>query len=350
MDDKSFDEFVKAKAHDEKILLPSGLNQKITNTFRELPKRKKYPTGLFRLGRFGWVAAILGLCVLTSIGLASPSFASNIRDAIGSSISNLLGIQKNLDEYTTVINKAITDNSITVKLNEIILDGNELTVSYNINSNKKLEKNEAWHAFNDIYVNGKQVSTGSGGIGRNIDDYTTQAVETYYLNNDDLSGDLNIKILCSTMLLSDMQKKGSWNFEFRTNGNQLKIDTKEILLNYKFALENGEEYTLKKYTDNALGQKIYASTSTSSLKTKPNYAVILKGTDDLGNKVEFYVSHGDKEGVLFKIENIDGNLNEKAKTLTLAPYAAKIPDKSGEMNSEYKQVGDDFTIDLALLK
>jgi len=101
--------------------------------------------------------------------------------------------------------------------------------------------------------------------------------------------------------------------------------------------------------DNALGQKIYASIS--NFITKPMYDVKLKGIDDLGNKVEFYVSRGDKEGALFKIENIiDGNLNEKAKTLTLTPYAAKFPDKSGEMNGEYKQVGDKFTIDLSLLK
>ncbi|ODA39560.1 DUF4179 domain-containing protein [Desulfosporosinus sp. BG] len=344
MDDRLFDEFLKGKALEEKLLLPSGLTQKITSTFRELPKKKKYHTKLLR---FGSVAAILGFCVLTSIWFASPSFASNVSFTI-TNISSFLGLQKNLDEYKTVINKEVTDNSITVKLNEVILNGNELTVSYSINSSEKLEANESWHAFNRIYVNGKQVSTGASGVGRNIDDYTSQEVLTYSLNKVDLSADLNIKILCSSVMLNDKETKGSWDFEFKTNGSQLKIDTKRMLLNHKFTLENGGEYTLTNYTDNALGQEIYASIS--NFKRKPMYAVELRGIDDLGNKVEFYMSHGGKEGALFKIENINGNLNENAKTLTLTPYAAEYPDKSGEMNGEYKQVGDKFTIDLSLLK
>jgi len=348
MDDKSFDEFVKGKAHEEKILIPSGLYEKITSTFKELPKRKKYHTRLLRLGS---VAAILGFCVLTSIGFASPSFASNVRNisyTISSNISNFLGLQKNLDEYKTVINKEVTDKSITVKLNEVILNGSELTVSYSINSSKKLEANESWHALNEIYVNGKQASTGASGSARNIDDYTTQAVMTYSLDKVDLSADLNIRILCSAMRLNNKETKGSWNFEFKTDGNQLEKDTKQLLLNHNFTLENGGECTLKKYTDNSLGQEIYASTS--NFTRKPMYTMELRGIDDLGNKVEFYMSRGGEGEALFKIETINGNLDEKAKVLTLTPYAAILPDKSGQMNSEYKQVGDKFTIDLSLLK
>ena len=348
MDDKSFDEFVKGKALEEKTLLPSGLNQKMTTTFKELPKRKKYHTRLLRLGS---VAAILAFCVLTSIGFASPSFASNVRNisyTISSNISNFLGLQKNLDEYKTVINKEVTDKSITVKLNEVILDGNELTVSYNVSSNKKLEKSQTWISSNTIYVNGKQVNGGSSGSATNVDDYTTQAVVTSDLGGVDLSGNSDIKIVFNSMLLNDKKNKGSWKFEFKTNGDQLKIDTKEILLSNKFTLENGEEYTLKKYTDNALGQKIYASIS--NFTTKSMYAVTLKGIDNLGNKVELSLRYGGKDEALFKIENINGNLNEKAKVLTLTPYAAKYPDKSGEMDGEYKKVGAEFTIDLSLLK
>src|SRR5665648_355676 len=272
MDDKSFDEFIKGKALEENILIPSLLNQKITSTFKALPKRKKYHSRLFRIGS---VAAILAFCILTSIGFASPSFAANVKNVsntISSNISNLLGLQKDLDEYKTVIDKV------------------------------------------------------------------------------DLNGDLDIKILCSEIKLmsSNDAIKGSWDFEFRTNGNQLKTDTRVLLLNHKFTLENGGEYTLTKYTDNSLGQEIYASISNS--KRNPTYVVSLRGIDDLGNKVEFYMSFGGKEEALFKVENIDGNLNENATTLTLTPYAAILPDKSGEMNGDYKKVGDQFKIDLSLLK
>jgi hypothetical protein len=126
------------------------------------------------------------------------------------------------------------------------------------------------------------------------------------------------------------------------------MDTKEALLDNKFTLENGEVYTLYKYTANSVGQKIYASIS--NLKSKTAYDVELKGTDNLGNKVEFYVSKQGGSEALFKIQNINGGLNENAKTLTLTPYAAKYPDKSGSMDGEYSKVGDEFAIDLSKLK
>ncbi|MBZ9606321.1 DUF4179 domain-containing protein [Clostridium estertheticum] len=293
------------------------------------------------------IVAAVAVVALT-VGILGSNVPVAGLSTFSSNIGAFLGIQENLDEYNTVVNKTITDNGVTVKLNEVILDGDELNVSYNISSNKKLEKNQSWFCLNDIYVNGKSVNGGAGGGAFNVDDYTTQTVMAYDLGKVDVSGDLNIKISSHTMNLNDKETKGSWDFNFKTNGDQLKINTKEILLNKKFSLPNGEEYTLKKYTSNAVGQKIYASIS--NFTAKSTYAVDLKGIDDLGNKVTFYASHSDKEGALFKIENIDGNLNKNAKTLTLTPYAAKYPDKSGRMDGESKQVGDKFTIDLSQLK
>ncbi|WP_315078888.1 DUF4179 domain-containing protein [uncultured Clostridium sp.] len=294
----------------------------------------------------GMIAAV-AIAALT-IGV----FGSNIEAltilSLKEDVANFLGIERNLDEYKTVINKSVTDNGITVQLNEVILDGDEMTVSCNISSDKKLEEDEWSIPDCNIYINGKRMNNGASGSAKKIDEYTSQSVLTYDLKDDDLSGDLNIKIACSNVMLPDRMQKGKWNFEFKTNGNQLKVDTKEISLNNKFTLENGTEYTLEKYTDNSLGQKIYASINYS--KSKSTYAVDLKGTDDLGNKVEFGTSHGGKDGVLFKIQNINGNLNENAKLLKLTPYAAKYPEKSGKMDGEYKQVGEEFTIDLSKLK
>lgn len=272
-------------------------------------------------------------------------------------VGSFMGIQKNLDDYKTVINKAITNNGVTVQLNEVILDEDELTISYNVTYDKKLseiydgkenEVDESWHGFNGLYINGKELNTGSGGGARSIDDYTIQSVLTYNIGNLDLSGDLDIKLSCSPVEGNGVTNKKSddWGFEFKTNGDKLKIDTKEIAINKKVTLENGTEFTLEKYTDNSMGQKIYASISNS--KMEPMHDVELKGSDDFGNKVVFHISHSNKEKALFKIENINGNLNEKAQKLTLTPYAAELTDSGGKC--ELKQVGEKFTIDLTKLK
>lgn len=294
------------------------------------------------------VAAVVALVLIVGIiGSNAEVYATKVSNLIGRDIGSVLGIQRNLDEYKTVVNKAVTDKGITVKLNEVILNGNQLIVYSNINSDEKLEDNRrAWMSFCTVYVNGKKASYAAGGTSGNVDDYTTEEVMTYDLEKVDLSGDLNIKILCDSIRLDGKETKGTWDFEFKTNGNQLKIDTKEMTLNNKFTLENGKEYTLTKYTGNAIGQKIYASALVANLKTKSAYNISLIGHDDLGNKVSFYMKFDAKNEALFTA----GGINKNAKTLTLTPYAAKFPEKNDRMNCEDKKVGDEFTIDLSKLK
>eukprot|EP00831_Metopus_contortus_P012535 TRINITY_DN15040_c0_g1_i5.p1 TRINITY_DN15040_c0_g1~~TRINITY_DN15040_c0_g1_i5.p1 ORF type:complete len:138 (-),score=32.45 TRINITY_DN15040_c0_g1_i5:78-491(-) len=89
-------------------------------------------------------------------------------------ISSFLGIEKSLDDYKTVIKKAVTDNGITVQLNEVILDDNELIISTNITSDKVLNENETYDTEKDIYINGKKVKfIGESGGAQKVDDYTT---------------------------------------------------------------------------------------------------------------------------------------------------------------------------------
>ena len=164
-------------------------------------------------------------------------------------IGSFMGIQKNLDDYKTVMNKVIINNGVTVQLNEVILDGDELTVSYNVTYDKKLsETDDTWHGFNGISINGKQLNTGGGGGSRSIDDYTIQSVLTYDIGNLDLSGDLDIKLSCSPIEENEdiNENNNDWSFEFKTNGDQLKVDTKGISLDNKFILENGTEFTFTK--------------------------------------------------------------------------------------------------------
>lgn len=74
--------------------------------------------------------------------------------------------------------------------------------------------------------------------------------------------------------------------------------------------------------------------------------MVLKGYDDLGNKVDFCLSRENDGTGIFKLTTIDGNLNENAKVLSLTPYAVKFPDQNGQLSNDFKKVGEEFTIDL----
>ena len=73
---------------------------------------------------------------------------------------------------------------------------------------------------------------------------------------------------------------------------------------------------------------------------------MLKGTDDLGNKVEFYLKRGSKDSMVLRYNNIDRNLDENAKELILTPYAVKFPEESGQLSHDFKKVGEEFKISL----
>lgn len=248
-----------------------------------------------------------------------------------------LSTNKNLDDYKTLINSSITENGVTVQLNEVIVDNNEVIVSSTIKSDFKLGEGGI-STFGYLYVNGKMIS-GAGGSGRAVDDYTFEDVAIYQLDEELPTGTLNIKLKHKYVYKGSKKIKGPWNFEFTANGEQLSIDTIENDVNYDFTLDNGQKITLNKYTSNDIGQKIYYSVEN---KTEP-YELQLRGLDDLGNEVTFYGSYENNENGLLKPYP---QISDKAKILTLTPYAVPFPKESGEASNDYKKVGEEFTINI----
>lgn len=299
----------------------------------------------------GSIAAAAAVVCLVSAGLFGTDAGAQVLAKVSESIASSIGVEKDLDSYNTVVNKQITDNGITIQLNEVILDESQmqLIISDTISSQKALKEYESYDAEKTVYINNKKVKfEGASGSSGNLDDYSSQSVIEYdlsSLNNVDLNGDLDIKIVYSKVMINyENPQRGKWVFEFKANGDALKIDTKEIKLNNSFTLENGEKIILDKYTSNALGENIMCKVE--NFNKNESYDVMLKGTDDLGNKVEFYLKRGSKDSIVLEYDNIDRNLDENAKELTLTPYAVKFPEKSGQLSHDFKKVGDEFKISL----
>lgn len=310
---------------------------KIKNKFKKstYPKKNNYK-------RFSLTASVFLLVFsLFTTNIGSIVWAHT--NMIVYDIKTYLGLEGNLDEYKTVVNEAQTLNGITVKLNEVILDDNQLILSTTYKSNKKLDEMGIIFTTN-IYVNGRNICDGASGSSEKIDEFTEVEV-TYNDLIDTLKGDLDIKLVFSDPLINGKTIKGDWIFAFKTNGDELALDTKKVLLNNTFELENNQKIILEKYTSNNLGQKIYFSKDPKNT----DYDMILKGYDDLGNKVEFiYWRARDNKGI-FKINTLDRNLSKKAKALYLTLYAVEFPEGNGRLSNDFKKVGEEFKIDLTKL-
>lgn len=311
---------------------------KMKNNFRKSIKKK-------RDYKKGTVAAAL------AIGLTVGLFGTNIGNQvlatiniIGSDIASRLGIESNLEDYKTVVDKSVTKDGITIKLNEVVLDGDVLIVSSTLKTQEAVDMGRSISASETIYINGKIMNLGGGGGIENIDGYTMESVMKYNLGESDLTGDLDVEIVYRNVVQDEkVINKGPWKFEFKTNGDELALDTQVINLNNKFRLDNGDEVTIEEYRSNAVGQKInYSKTGEGN-----EYDIKLEGVDDLGNKVEFYMGRSTPDGGKLERDRLGGPLSSEAKSITLTPYAVDFPKESGRANNDFKQVGESFIIDIS---
>lgn len=314
--------------------LDSIIENAVNEGYDKLEKRKntKFKKGLIS-------AAALALVLMGGTYIFGNSVVASVKLAMFD-IENYLKINKDIQDYKTIIGKSISNDGITIQLNEVILDGDDIIVSTTLKSEEPLGE-MGIDTSGDLYINGKRISNGAGGSSGLIDDYTQEEVLIYHLDKELQDGDLNIELKYNGVYYNDKNIRGNWKFEFKANGDALKINTNIIKLDNTFVLENGQKITLNEYRSNDLGQKIHYSIEN---KDKKNiYSLLLKGYDDLGNEVSFSNTHEEKNGGVL---NNDVNISENAKQLTVKLYAVPFPVNSEKMNNGYKQVGEEFTIDL----
>ena len=67
----------------------------------------------------------------------------------------------------------------------------------------------------------------------------------------------------------------------------------------------------------------------------------------MGNEVVFYLASVSGEDLEFKYSNIYSDLSDELTSISLTPYAAKLPEQSGKMSDDYRQVGEEFIIYLS---
>lgn len=281
-------------------------------------------------------AGVAMLIMSTGILGSAPILATT--NPIAYSIANFLGIEKDLDRYTTVIDKAITKGEITIQLNEVILDEDELIVSIAITSPRPIEGKHV-RAAASIYINGREINCSAGGGSEQVDDYTMEEVMHYKLDKV-YTGDIDIALAFNSVKIGDTRQIGPWKFEFRTNGEELAIKTRNQKLDQVFILPNESQITFTRYTANDIGEKVYFTLSNPEVV----YDIQLKGIDDLGNTIVFCFSNQKGGDGILKLNDYFSNKEEGSKRYTLGLYVVEFPEESGQLSNDFKQIGDTFDI------
>lgn len=324
--------------------------QNLKNNFRKSTKKK------FNFKKLGTIAVALALAIGI---LGQTNFGKNVYAAAESKISEIsysigkaLGIKGNIEPCANVVDQIVKKNGVEVKLDNVIVDKNELFFSTvtKIDKPMNVDENEMQYDF-DIYVNGKMLTTYTGSFfSKAIDDSENMFFHIYSINNEaiDATKDMDIKIVLHDLYYEPEKCiNGKWTFEFTANGTELAADTYVFPLNYSFNIGK-QNYNLKEFRWNPVNKKIIGTT-----KGNPAYYyIVLEGHDDLGNKVifnsssEIYNEDSDSTDLTFEHDDYYGELS-KATSITLTPYVSKpVPIGGDEESDEYKpkQVGEEFTI------
>lgn len=334
--------------------------QKIKRNFKKSIKKNVNYKKYIAVASVGVVS--LGLLYNTSIA----TFAyEQITDA-AYNIKQALGIKEDLSKYSNNVNQSITKHGLTVRVKEALLDGDELLIYLEHEYDKELKEDEEIELISErLYINGKQVNEGISVYPTVKTKNKTEFVASYKLANDiSTDEDINIKIKINDAYKwldkeHDGFKRiwGPWTFKFKLNTSNLSKDTKIVTINKNIKLENGADLYIKNYRQNPVNQIITLSEPQGNQKIKLDNKntinlneaeLVLKGKDDLGNKVTFKMKDGIHylTDLKFEFDKSNGLFDLNTKSLKLYPYL-KI--KSAENNKEvttYKKIGNELTIDL----
>ena len=255
------------------------------------------------------LAAACVILVLISTVLSNPKVQAAIKEVV-LSIGQTLGFQRGIDSYTEVLNTIETDNGITTKLKEVVLDegillfeihaeiddseadqqGKSAPISSFTNTGISLDTNKTT-------INGQKLDKYEGG------DYSPYAKEVFDTDPDideteynrvkeyrfhaprDLGENPEIHLVLQAFDVDDWEKTiAEFTFDFTMSREEiLKQTTDKELENISVQTEEGP-VILKNIFLNKLQSSISAEIPE---KLYRNYEVELRGKDSKGNKVRY---------------------------------------------------------------
>ena len=288
-----------------------------------------------------YVAAAAAFVLI--LGGSSAQVRQNVyaqSQQIMESLSTLLGIKEDLSPYSTVVGKSISKDGITVTLNEVLLDGNSLLISYKTHvkdaatlKHLKAKTIEELFVDADISINGKSIVESAGSSTNKIDKLTSVSESELQLDDSSvLSGKSNFTISFSALGKSDISVG---TLKFAASGEELNAKTTNVALNHSFTLPDKTKITLKNYRSNVVNQKITFTISNNDSGLPGD--LVLKGKDNLGNHIEFYLGDSDGTSGTFKVDRVVGTISPKATSLTLTPYYADYSNLSSNNDTDEKE-------------
>lgn len=310
------------------------------NVLGEIKKEKQSRKNTFR-------RASVAACAALMLIAGTVAFGDEVHAAIkefGWSISNALGISKDLADYKEIVNTSVRDKGYMITLQEAVVSEEKLVINYTLQREDGQPMDKYLTPDGILYINGKAMTGGVGGSSVFLDEdqKVLGIVAEYEAAGVDLSGENEFRIAFERLGFED-GVKGKWEFAFTASGADLIADTKRTEIGKTFELPDGVTVTLKELTLNDLEQRI-----SYDLSGPTNYILMVKAEDSMRNQVEFGVRSQDRKSGYMQNEEVidDGRLDAETNTVTMTFYAVEVPEEDARISDDYVQIGEAFQLDI----
>ena len=290
-----------------------------------------------------YAAACLAALFLSAAVVSGDAHAAI--EHIRWSISSALGLPGSLEKYREVIDTSVTDNGYVFTLQEVVATEDKLVINYTVAREDGLSLGEIPCVPDaTLYINGIAIRNGSSGGSTFLDDANTiLGVDMSYETSDiDMSRENTYQIRFRS-LGNETNVRGKWDFEFTADAAELLADTRRIPIGKEFLIADGITVTLEELSLNELEQRI-----SYSIKGTSNQILMLMAEDTDGRQVEFDTKIYDGntgEGYMQNQEILyDVRISETADTVSLTLYSMELPEESGKMSNDYRQIGETFAL------
>lgn len=293
---------------------------------KNLNKKIKTKTD-FKLLKYGSIAVAVSLITITSIGMASPAFADNISilRSITQTLNDKFGFYGEYIKYSQMVNKSVTNNGVSLTINEVLADNSKLIIGYTIKSDKKIKDLEVSGLSRFLKINGKILESSGSATGNYVNDYTYIGTEEIHTSIPQSADSFNVDLNVTD--IGDI--KGNWNFAFSTSTKELSKNSTIFTPNNKIDLPDSS-VTVDKVDFSPIDTSIFLSGISKNTNTNskdPNAMF----------KYDYWIAFDDK-GVELIPKSLGGgefnsNTNkfssemEYVSTKTIPKYLTIIPCK-----------------------
>ena len=309
------------------------------------------------------VIACAVIVMIVGLGLTHQNEVKAAWEKMTSLIGQILGISEDTGEYIKQIQNKIAKNGVTVSLEEVAVDDENLWIAYSMtdeNGNNDVSMSSIEASVYGVKLELERQYSNYNDTDSKSKDY----VARFSLKASSAKQNFEITIGNFNTKGDQLYIKDKYNFSFTADPKILERDTKEVFIDQFIQLDEKQTVTISKAKYNLFSCTLYGTLSDMNENTE----LWIRGKDDVGNEISFNLISYRNPELIFELAEPGSARNAKKLTLQLYQYTENEESNilykkedygdfyAEEIGKEYNEnqspeelavpVGNEFTVDL----